>query len=223
MSARTALVMIDMQNMYLEQERRSALGWPPIWRFDEVVAECAALLSAAREEGIPVIYTRQTSREDGADATPSMRRLMSTLAPAGEEPIGSDSQWSSQILDAVAPQPGDIVIEKHRWDAFHNTDLDSILRNLDITRLIVAGLQTNVCVETTSRTAMMRNIDVAVPDDAVSTDGEALHHNALDSMRVLYVEVAPWRELLADDAPWDRRYATVGYGRRPEDMALIGA
>lgn len=221
MSERTALIMIDMQNMYLQQERRSALGWPPIFEFDRVVAECAALLAAAREKGMPVIYTRQTSRADGADITPSMRRLLSD-APA-PSPIGAEADWGSEILDAVAPQPGDIVIEKHRWDAFFNTDLDSILRNLDVNRLVIAGLQTNVCVETTSRTAMMKNFDVAVPEDAVSTDGEALHVNALDSIRVLYIEVAPWRELLAADAAWDRRFTTPGYGRTAADMSTISA
>lgn len=154
--------------------------------------------------------------------TPSMRRLLDDVTAEDESPIGSEADWGSQILDAVAPEPGDIVIEKHRWDAFFNTDLDPILRNLDVTRLIVAGLQTNVCVETTSRTAMMKNFDVAVPEDAVSTDGEALHANALDSLRVLYVEVAPWRELLAPGAAWERRFSTPGYGRRAEDMAAIG-
>lgn len=213
--------MIDMQNMYLQQERRSALGWPPIWNFDAVVAECAALLASARAQGIPIIYTRQTSRSDAADATPSMRRLLSSAARNEESPIGEDDDWGSQILDAVQPEPGDIVIEKHRWDAFFNTDLDPILRNLDVNRLVVAGLQTNVCVETTSRTGMMKNFDIAVPEDAVSTDGEALHRGALDSLRVLYVEVAPWRELLTADAAWDRRFTTPGYGRTAEDMSTI--
>lgn len=217
----TALIMIDMQNMYLQQDRRAALGWPPIWNFDAVVAECAELLAAARAKGIPVIYTRQTARADGADTTPSMRRVLAEVEAKGDSPIGADSEWGSEILDAVAPQPGDIVIEKHRWDAFFNTDLDNILRNLGAQRLVVAGLQTNVCVETTSRTGMMKNFDVAVPVDAVSTDGKALHVNGLDSLRVLYVEVAPWRELLADDAPWERRFTTPGYGRQAEDLAML--
>ncbi len=219
MPDRTAVIMVDMQNMYLQQEKRDRFGWPPIWHFDEVVAECAALLAEAREQGIPVIYTRQVSRADGADATPSMRKLAALLSASGDEtPIAEDAEWGSQILDAVAPQPGDIVIEKLRWDAFFGTELDSILRNLDVTRLIVAGLQTNVCVETTSRTAMMKNFEVAVPEDAVSTDGMQLHFNGLDSLRILYAEVAPWRELLAPDAKWDRSLTTPHYGRRAEDL-----
>jgi Isochorismatase family len=99
-------------------------------------------------------------------------------------------------------------LTKPRWDAFHFTELEPILRNLRVQRLIIAGLQTNVCVETTARTAMMRNFEVAVPEDAVSTDGIPLHVNALDAMRVLYIEVAPWRELVAPGAPWDRAFTT---------------
>jgi ureidoacrylate peracid hydrolase len=218
MPERTALIMVDMQNMYLQQEKRDRFGWPPIWHFDEVVAECAELLAEARIQGIPIIYTRQVSRADGADATPSMLKLRATLPVDETDPVADDGQWGSQILDAVAPQPGDIVIEKLRWDAFFGTELDSILRNLDVTKLIVAGLQTNVCVETTSRTAMMKNFEVAVPEDAVSTDGMTLHFNGLDSLRILYVEVAPWRELLAPDAKWDRSLTTPNYGRRVEDL-----
>ena len=219
MTERTAIVMIDMQNMYLEQDRRDAFGWPPIWNFDAVVAECAALLADARAQGIPIIYTRQVSRPDGADAMPSMRKLTAATVAAGAEPVVVEPDgWSSQILDAVAPQPGDTVITKLRWDAFFGTELENILRNLDVTRLVVAGLQSNVCVETTSRTALMKNFEVAVPEDAVSTDGKSLHFNALDSLRVLYAEVAPWRELLAPNAPWDRSLTTPHYGRRAEDL-----
>ncbi len=211
-AVKTALLMIDMQDAYLPEHQplRDALGWPPIWRFDEVVNECSLLLDAAREAGIPIIYTRVVSRPDGADMTPWTRKLMVTLPPGAQWPFGSHT---APILAAVAPHEGDIVVDKPRWDAFHFTELEPILRNLGARRLIVAGLQTNACVESTVRSAMMRNFEVAVPEDAVSTDGEELHFNALDSMRVLYVEVAPWRELLAPNAPWDRAFTTPNYGR----------
>jgi Isochorismatase family len=116
-------------------------------------------------------------------------------------------------MDEVAPEPGDIIIDKLHWDAFHYTELDPVLRNLGTRRLIVAGLQTNVCVETTARAAMMRNFEVAVPEDAVSTDGTALHAAALDAMRVLYIEVAPWRELIAPG-----RHGTARSPRRTTDV-----
>jgi ureidoacrylate peracid hydrolase len=212
MTATTALLMVDMQNMYLKenQPRRDAFGWPPIWRFDDVVKECQMLLATARHERIPVIYTQAGGRADGADAMPSRRRL---LASVPQRTTNLESSVPSPILDAVAPEPGDIVLNKIRWDAFLFTELEPILRNLGVRRLIVAGLQTNVCVESTVRSAMMRNFEVAVPEDAVSTDGEELHFNALNAMRVLYVEVAPWRELVVPGATWDRAFTTPSYGR----------
>ncbi len=213
MTAITAILMIDVQKTYLEQDRRDALGWPPIWRLGEVVAECRQLLAAARAAGLPVIYTRSVQRPDGADATPGMRRLLASATRDGTRPLPGRSGAAQEIMDEVAPEPGDIVIDKLRWDAFHYTELDPVLRNLAVQRLIIAGLQTNVCVETTARAAMMRNFEVAVPEDAVTTDGIALHFNALDAMRVLYTEVAPWRELTAPGAPWDRAFTTPGYGR----------
>jgi ureidoacrylate peracid hydrolase len=211
MDAMTGLLMVDMQKMYLDQDKRDAFGWPPIWRLDEVVSQCCLLLDRCRAMGIPVIYTRAVSRADGADATPSMKRLRAHVTGCPREAVISGEP--SDVLEAVAPEPGDIVLDKLRWDAFHFTELEPILRNLGVRRLIVAGLQTNVCVESTARSAMMRNFEVAVPEDAVSTDGERLHFNSLDAMRVLYIEVAPWRELIAPGAPWDRAFTTPNYGR----------
>ena len=154
-----------------------------------------------------------------ASNTPTMRRLQAATVAKGDVPVDTEKAgWASQILDAVAPQPGDIVLEKLRWDAFYATELENILRNLDVNRIVVAGLQTNVCVETTSRTALMKNFEVAIPEDAVSTDGKILHFNGLDSLRVLYAEIAPWRELLAPNAPWDRSLTTPDYGRHAEDL-----
>jgi ureidoacrylate peracid hydrolase len=213
MTAPTAILMIDVQKTYLNQRRRDALGWPPIWRLGEVVEECRQLLAAGRAAGIPVIYTRSVQRSDGADVTPRMHRLLATITRDGASPLPAPGVDSVEIMDEVAPEPGDIVIDKLRWDAFHYTELDPVLRNLGARRLIIAGLQTNVCVETTARAAMMRNFEVAVPEDAVSTDGIALHTGALDAMRVLYIEVAPWRELLSPGAAWDRAFTTPDYGR----------
>ena len=213
MTDATAILMIDVQKTYLYQSRRDALGWPPIWRLGEVVEECSQLLAAGRAAGIPVIYTRAVRRPDGADVTPRMLRMLASVTRDGASPLPVQCADSFEIMDEVAPEPGDIVIDKLRWDAFHYTELDPVLRNLGTRRLIVAGLQTNVCVETTARAAMMRNFEVAVPGNAVSTDGTALHYSALDAMRVLYIEVAPWRELIAPGAAWDRAFTTPHYGR----------
>lgn len=209
----TALIMIDMQNSYLSTDGwRERLGYPPIWRLEETVTECGALLDASRGAGIPVIYTKGARRADGADTIPRYREAFEAAA-AGFERDPEHEHWKGEIMDALAPQEGDIVLEKPRWCSFQYTELEPILRNLGTKRLIVAGLQTNVCVETTVRSALMRNFVVAVPEDAVSTDGEDLHWHGLQSMKILYAEVAPWRELLDPALPWTRATSDTGYGR----------
>jgi ureidoacrylate peracid hydrolase len=215
--AGTALLMIDMQNMYLSDDgEREALGWPPIWRLDAVITECAALLAEAHSQGIPVLYSRVVTSPAGALGTnPRSARNLEHRAGRMPEISVEHRRWKTQIMDAVAPQPGDVVLTKTRPSFFTYTELDPLLRNLAVNRLIVAGLQTNVCIEATVRSALERNFEVAVPEDAVSTDGPALHFGALNSMRVLYAEVAPWRELLAPGAPWDRAFTTPNYGRDP--------
>ncbi|WP_334024290.1 isochorismatase family cysteine hydrolase [Nocardia terpenica] len=213
----TAVLMIDMQNSYVADDGvRDALGWPPIWRLDAVIAECAALLDTARQGGLPIVYSRAVTSEVGALASnPRARRHRQLRADTVPHLSDEQQQWRTRIMDAVAPRPGDLVLTKTRPSFFTYTELEPVLRSLGITRLVVAGLQTNVCVEATVRGALDRNFDVAVAEDAVSTDGPALHEGALNSMRVLYTEVAPWRELLAPNASWDRAFTTLDYGRDP--------
>lgn len=206
--------MIDLQNMYKSDDgSRAPLGWPPIWRMTEVVEDCRLLAESARSMGIPVIYTRAVARADGADATPSRAALAARRGVGGVQVDRAHADWKKQIMDEVAPAPGDIGIDKLRPSLFEFTPVEAILANLGVTRLLIAGLQTNVCVEATARSALAHNYRVAVAEDAVSTDGPDLHAGSLNSMRVLYAEVAPWQELLADGVPWDRAFTTPNYGR----------
>ncbi|WP_410675396.1 cysteine hydrolase family protein [Amycolatopsis sp. cmx-4-68] len=201
----TALLMIDMQNSYVADDGvRDALGWPPIWRLEETITACTDLLAAARAQGLPVIYSRSTGSAAGTlGENPRITRLLVQRGRLIPEVSETEREWKWQIMDAVAPQPGDVVLDKTRASFLDYTELEPLLHNLDVRRLVVAGLQTNVCVEATARAALARNFEVAVPSDAVSTDGPALHEGALNSLRVLYTKVAPWREILAPDAAWD--------------------
>lgn len=215
MASDTAIIMIDMHNSYLSDDGfRERLGYPRIWRLEETIEECRLMLERARELGIPVIYTRSVKRKDRADYLPQYEHVLRRALDGWVSVSPEHDLWKRELMEAVAPQPGDYVIDKGRWCSFTHTELEPMLKNLGITRLVVAGLQTNVCVETTVRSALMKNYLVAVPEDAVSTDGEDLHHNALTSMKILYTEVAPWRELLDPAQPWTRARDDLHYGRR---------
>ncbi|NMM99353.1 cysteine hydrolase family protein [Bifidobacterium olomucense] len=214
----TALILIDLQKMYLHQDLRDRYGWPPIWQLDRVLDSCAQLASEARNQGIPVIYTRQIERSDNSDAMPAYRRLKElTQKQFGETLDMASNADASEIIESVAPQPGDIIIEKLRWDAFFNTPLNNILHNLKTERIILAGLQTNVCIETTARSALMQNYEVGIAEDAVSTDGKSLHFAALEALKVLYAEVRPWKQLIDTSAQWNYAITTPNYGRIEND------
>lgn len=204
-----AVLMIDLQNAYLREDVRSALGWPPIWRLNETITACIELLAAARDAGWSVIYSRQMlsqTMNPRAERHRRSRRAVPVLSV-------QEQQWRSEIIDAVAPQLGDVVLDKTRPNFFAYTELALVLKNLGVERVLVAGLQTNICVEATVRAALEHNFEVAVAADAVSTDGPALHYASLNSMRVMYVEVDSWRELMAPDAAWDKAFTTPNYGR----------
>ncbi|MFF5036964.1 cysteine hydrolase family protein [Nocardia salmonicida] len=217
MSDNTALLMVDMQNGYLRQDLRDPLGWPPIWRLPDIVDECAQLLAAARESGIPVVYSQQSPSPAGELAANPRAAQHHRLRDSGVPALtAAERQWNAEIMDAVAPQTGDVVLAKTRHSFFAYTELSPVLRSLRVQRLIVAGLQTNVCIEATVRAGLEHNFSVAVAEDAVSTDGPDLHFASLNAMRVIYVEVDGWRELIRPGAPWDRAYTTPNYGRNPE-------
>jgi ureidoacrylate peracid hydrolase len=138
----TALLMIDMQNSYLAEDGvRDALGWPPIWRLDETIAACSDLLAVARAQDMPVIYSRGI---DGAAkarmANPRYTRLRAHRAERLAAARPAPDEWTRQIMDAVAPQPGDIVLDKPSHSLFDFTGIDPLLRNLGVARLIVASL-----------------------------------------------------------------------------------
>ncbi|MFJ2834289.1 cysteine hydrolase family protein [Nocardia sp. NPDC087230] len=204
-----AVLMIDMQNAYLREDVRSALGWPPIWRLNETITACTELLAAARATGWPVIYSRQTS-SPAINPRAERHRLSRPGVPVLS---ATEQQWHSEIIDDLAPQPGEVVLDKTSPNFFAYTELALVLNGLGVDRVLLAGLQTNVCVEATARAALEHNFEVAVAADAVSTDGPALHYASLNSMRVMYVEVGSWRELLAPDAAWDKAFTTPNYGR----------
>ncbi|MFM0736422.1 cysteine hydrolase [Paraburkholderia xenovorans] len=152
---RTALIVVDMQKVFCEPD--GALYVPSTV---EIVERIAGLAEACRDASLPVIYLRHVVRGDGSD-TGRMRDLypnVDTILARGTPGI--------EIIDALAPQPGDIVVDKLFYSGFHNTDLDTILRSRDIDTIIVCGTVTNVCCETTVRDAAHREYKVIVLADA---------------------------------------------------------
>lgn len=136
------------------------------------------ILGIARAQAIPVIYLKMAHRPDLSDAglPDSPHWLRHSRLLVGQEVVRPgeqrsriliDGMWGTEIIPELSPAPGDIVITKHRYSGFFETDLDLRLRERGIKSLIVTGCTTSVCVESTVRDAMARDYACLVLADAV--------------------------------------------------------
>jgi ureidoacrylate peracid hydrolase len=186
-----ALIVVDMQNGFVHPEGSVArLGLEMVDR-EAVIAETAALLAEARRFELPIVYTRHLHRPDYLDAPALVKEQIAVV-----EGLLAGT-WDAEIIDDLAAEPGDVIVDKNRYDASLYTDMEVVLRALGVTSVLVTGCATNVCVESTARAADMRDFRVSVASDCTTTQA-AFHENALHAMAGLRLNVAPWRELLPD-------------------------
>lgn len=153
--ARSAVVVVDMQKVFCEPD-----GALYVKHTASIIEPIQTLTEAARSAGLPVVYLRHIVRGDGSD-TGRMRDLYPNV-----DQILARSEPDVEVIDALKPHPGDIVIDKLFYSGFHNTDLDTVLRARDVDTIIVCGTVTNVCCETTIRDGVHREYKVIALSDA---------------------------------------------------------
>lgn len=153
--ARAAVIVVDMQKVFCEPD--GALFVPHTASIIEPIQQLTAV---ARRAGLPVVYLRHIVRGDGSD-TGRMRDLYPNV-----DEILARSEPNVEVIEALQPQPGDIIIDKLFYSGFHNTDLDTVLRARDVDTIIVCGTVTNVCCETTIRDGVHREYKVIALSDA---------------------------------------------------------
>jgi len=181
--ATTALVVIDMQRDFLEPGGFGALLGNDVSLLARVVAPLGAVLAAARAAGMLVVHTREGHRPDLADCPPTKRsrgHLETGIGDAGPNGrILVRGEIGHDIVDALAPRAGEVVLDKPGKGAFYATDLELMLRNRAITSLVVTGVTTEVCVHTTVREANDRGFECLVPGDCVGSYFPEFHEVGL--------------------------------------------
>jgi ureidoacrylate peracid hydrolase len=167
-AARTAIIVIDMQNDFGAKGGMFDRAGIDISDIEKVVAPITNVLTAARKKGIQIIYLKMGFKSDlsdlgGTEYPTRMKRAKkmhigeTIVAPSGENGRTLvHGTWNTEILPALKPLPEDIIISKNRFNGFYQTTLDSLLRSLGIKYLIVTGCTTSVCVESTVRDASFR-------------------------------------------------------------------
>lgn len=164
-----AVLVIDMLNDFVKEG-----GALRVERAERIVPKLRSLLEWARQKGIPVIYA--------CDA--HIKGVDRELELWGEHAI--KGTWGAQVIEELKPREGDYVVEKRRYSAFFATDLDLLLRELNVDTLILTGLVTNVCVQHTAADAYFRGYRLVVVSDCCEALTAEDHEAALEYMRRVY-------------------------------------
>ncbi|MCW5251963.1 cysteine hydrolase [Streptomyces sp. SHP 1-2] len=188
----TALLVIDMQNDFVLEGHpmEVPMARRRIPQMQEVIAEC-------RAAGIPVVYSRHVLL-DTFNVSPLESTYNPALLTAG---MRSDTP-GVEIVDDLTPEPEDVVIPKHRYDFFHNTPLETVLTSISglrqVDTVIIIGTLTEVCCDSTARSAYMRDFKVAFVADATGARSEAAQKATEENIGTFFGRVLRTRELVAE-------------------------
>ena len=198
--SRTAVMVVDMQNDFGTAGGMFDRASIDISAIQAAVAPTARVLAAARAAAIPVIYLQMQHRADLSDLGPPhaphhQRHARLSVGSTVSDPDGNptriliEGQWGTRILEALAPQPGDIVVPKHRFSGFFETPLHTILQGLNAHLLIVTGCTTSICVESTIRDAMFRDYACVLLEDCTAEPIGAANSRSNHDASLLTIEV----------------------------------
>ncbi|APZ54173.1 cysteine hydrolase family protein [Salipiger abyssi] len=191
---KTALLVIDIQNTYLElpDDPAEAARWAPFFeRMREVVIPNTVALQAwARANGIEVIHARIAClKEDGRD------RSLSQKKPGFNYLLLPKDRPDSQIVDAVGPAGDEIVVTKTTDSALTGTNLRMILHNMGIRDVIVAGIFTDQCISSSVRSLADESFGVVVVEDCCAAATRELHEAELRIINMIYCHVVSSAEV----------------------------
>lgn len=186
-----ALINVDMQNCFVENSPISAKDGLV------VLGRVNRLSDACRNASIPVIHTRFVLRADGSNMG-----ILGKTAPPVKSGILNRGSESSAFHSGLVIDSKDIILDKPRFGAFHGTDLDMILKSRGIDTVIISGIATNVCCETTAREAMVRDFQVFFLSDCTAAadmgdaSSEELQKASLATLGFLFAQVLTVDEMI---------------------------
>ena len=177
--SQTAVIVIDMQNAYASPGGYLDLAGFDISGAEAVIGAIKPVLETARAAGMPVIYFQNGWDADyveaGGPGSPNFHKsnALKTMRarPELQGQLLARGGWDYELVDALKPQPGDIVLAKTRYSGFFNSQLDSVLRSRGIRNLVFVGIATNVCVESTLRDGFFLEYFGVVLEDATHQAG----------------------------------------------------
>jgi len=181
-SQTSALIVIDMQQYFCNPSSHAYFK-----DSTTIIPNIHQLITIYRQQSLPVIFTRYA--------------LLRTELPGAMgrwwNDVLYDDNDMSNIIDALHPLPHERVIRKTQYSAFFETDLDQMLKKLQVTNILITGVLTHLCCETTARDAFMRNYDVFFAIDATASDKQDLHDASLRTLSDGFTTLVTTNEVLA--------------------------
>ena len=194
--AHTALLVIDIQNTYLEKKETESETerWQPF--FDhmrgQVIPNTASLIEECRNRGVEIIFARIAClKPDGRD------RSLSQKKPGFNYLLIPKDADEGQVVPELAPTESDIVVIKTTDSALTGTNLRLMLRNMEITDVIVAGIFTDQCVASTVRSLADESFGVVVVEDCCAAATQELHNHELEIINMIYCHVVSSEDVVA--------------------------
>lgn len=188
----SALVVVDVQNDFCSQGGFFDKRGDDLSFIQATIPKIKSIISEARRAGTTVIFIQAVYDPEYISAVMAEQR---ERRGSGRLPLCLSDSWGVDFCE-VKPLAGDIVVNKHRYSAFIGTDLDLILRSRGIKTLIMAGVATNVCVESTARDGFMHDYHIVFLEDCAATTDKELHASTLDNINRYFGQVASSGEVI---------------------------
>lgn len=184
---KAALLVIDMQNDFLDKKSPAYTE-----NAEYIIPNIQNLIKTARKEKIPIIYTAHCHADPKIDGGMTAK----WWPEIAEKKVLVAGTKGAKIISELNPLPKEKIIYKHRYSAFYNTDLEITLRGLGITDLIITGIMTGICCESTARDAFFRDFRVFFVGDATAAGEEELHLNSLKILAYAFAYVTTTNDII---------------------------
>jgi ureidoacrylate peracid hydrolase len=209
----TALVVVDVQNDFCAPGGMMAREGHDLTMVQNMVPRLTELIESARKAGVLVVYIQSIYGRTGSPYLSEVWLEQAQRRRKGsytEYAVCEEGSWNFEFFGGIEPREDEIVVHKHRFSAFQGGDLDIVLRSRNIRTVVMTGVATNVCVETTAREAFVRDFHVVLVSDCSATYRQEDHDMTLRNIDNFFGEVVPGGDLVA---LWTGgRVATQGAG-----------
>jgi ureidoacrylate peracid hydrolase len=195
-----ALIVVDMQNDFCAPGGMMDQEGADISAVQSMAERLPDLIDAARDAGVLVVFIRNVYSTESNTYLSDVYLEQAARRRDGSytlRQVCAPDSWEGDFYAAIRPLPGEPVVTKHRYGAFHNTELETILRVRGIRTVVLTGVATNVCVETTAREAFMRDFYVVFTADGTACYSDENHESTLRTIDKYFGPVVRVAEVAA--------------------------